>query len=395
MIRGSRVAVVGGSIAGCAAAAAAHRGGAEEVTVYERTAGQLAERGVGLAMHGGRYEELAAAGFMDAAMPSVRMTHRTWYVRDDTAASPLGRSLGVMPFPFLTYSWGSLWRELRARVPESVEFRTGSAVKGLRLTSRGVELDGERYDLVVGADGYRSLVRTIACPDTAPEYSGYLAWRGAYPESDLPDAHLWPADECAYVVFDGGHIVIYRIPDDAGGHHVNWVFYTAPPTGHVPPADGGRTLTTALADRLAEITSHRLPPFFAALIEATPAGDRFVQPLYDVTAPQYATDRLALVGDAATVARPHTGAGAVKALQDATALQSALRNADSPAEAFAAYDALRAPVGRTMVELGRSLGRALVQETPDWSGMGDGELDAFWRRADGSGAFGGRELKRA
>ncbi|MFJ2739749.1 FAD-dependent monooxygenase [Streptomyces sp. NPDC087440] len=395
MIPTTRLAVIGSSIAGCAAALAAQRAGAASVTVFERTDGQLAARGVGLAVHGERYRELEAAGFLDARMPYVPLAQRTWYVKDDSAPSPLGRTLSVMPFGFRTYSWGSLWRELRDRVPESVEFRPGVTVKEIQLTSRGVELEGESFDAVVGADGYRSVVRGAACPGTEPEYSGCLAWRGAYAEAELPDAHLWPADDCAYVVFDGGHIVIYRIPDDSGGHRVNWVFYTTPPAGHVLPPDGQRALTDDLAERLAGITEHQLPPFFASLIEATPVEERFVQPLYDFTAPHYATDRLALVGDAATVARPHTGAGAVKALQDATALQEALRSAASPADAFAAYDAQRSPVGRTMVDLGRTLGRVLVQETPDWAGMRDGDLDAFWSRADKVGAFGGRELGRA
>ncbi|GAA3486341.1 FAD-dependent monooxygenase [Streptomyces cremeus] len=395
MITATRLAVIGSSIAGCAAALAAQRAGAASVTVFERSGGRLAARGAGLAVHGERYAELEAAGFLDARMPYVPLARRTWYVKDAAAPSPLGRTLGVMPFGFRTYGWGSLWRELRGRVPGSVEFRPGSAVKEVRLTSRGVELDGEPFDAVVGADGHRSVVRTAACPGTVPAYSGYLAWRGAYAGADLPDAHLWPADDCAYVVFDGGHVVIYRIPDDCGGHRVNWVLYTAPPAGHVLPPDGRRMLTDDLAERLAEVTRKQLPPFFAALIEATPADDRFMQPLYDFTAPRYATDRLALVGDAATVARPHTGAGAVKALQDATALQEALRAAATPAEAFAAYDARRSPVGRTMVDLGRTLGKALVHGTPDWAGMRDGDLEAFWRRADGSGAFGGRELKRA
>lgn len=385
---------MGGSIAGCAAALAAHRGGADEITVYERTGGQLADRGVGLAMHDARYAELAAAGFMDAGMPWVQLTHRRWYVRDDSTPSPLGRCLAEMPFTFRTYNWGPLWRELRARVPDSVDFRTGTAAKQLLLTTRGVELDGEAYDFAVGADGYRSLVRTTACPSTVPAYAGYLAWRGAYPESELPDAHLWPTDRCAYVVFDGGHIVIYRIPDAAGGRRVNWVFYTAPPAGYTLPAEGQRGLTPFLAAHLDSLTKNQLPPFFTSLIEATPPVERFVQPLYDFTAPHYATDRLALVGDAATVARPHTGAGAVKALQDAAALQSALTSSATPAEALTVYTQNRTPAGRTMVDLGRALGRALVQDTPAWHTMTEADLTGWWRTADGSGAFGGSELER-
>ena len=137
-MRGGRVAIVGGSVAGCAAALAAHRGGAEGITVYERAAGQLADRGVGLAMHNDRYAELEAGGYVDAAMPWIQLVRRCWYVRDGEA--PLGRRVGILPFPFRTYNWGPLWRELRARVPESVDFRTGTAIDRLELTPEHAEL---------------------------------------------------------------------------------------------------------------------------------------------------------------------------------------------------------------------------------------------------------------
>lgn len=44
-MRGGSVAVVGGSIAGCAAALAASRGGAERITVFERADAELRDRG--------------------------------------------------------------------------------------------------------------------------------------------------------------------------------------------------------------------------------------------------------------------------------------------------------------------------------------------------------------
>ncbi|RCH68768.1 monooxygenase [Streptomyces sp. SDr-06] len=399
-MRGGRVAVVGGSVAGCAAALAAHRGGAEGITVYERAAGQLADRGVGLAMHNVRYAELEAAGYVDASMPWIQLTRRSWYVRD--GAAPLGRLVGALPFPFRTYNWGPLWRELRARVPQSVEFRAGTAVDRLDVTGHEVRLSTagggtERFDFVVGADGYRSVVRTAACPEVGPAYAGYLAWRGAFPAERLPDSGLWPVEDCVYAVFAGGHAIIYRIPDGRGGHRVNWVLYGAPPADHGLPLDSPTslppgTLTDALRARALEIADTQLAPYWGRLMHLTAPEELFVQPMYDFTAPRYAVGRLVLAGDAATVARPHTGGGAVKALQDATALESALTSAASWPEALAAYDAGRSAVGRTMVDLGRSLGRGLVQESPDWRAMDGPGLEKWWQQADGSGAFGGRKL---
>ncbi|MEI5097765.1 FAD-dependent monooxygenase [Streptomyces sp. PmtG] len=405
MMHSGRVAVVGGSVAGCAAALAAHRGGADEITVYERAAGRLEDRGVGLAVHNSRYAELESAGYLDADMPWVQLVRRRWYVRDEAAPGPLGHEIAVMPFPFRTYNWGPLWGELRRRVPESVTFRTDTAVTGVRPCPGGavVEADGgtERFDVVVGADGYRSVVRDAAFPGVGATYAGYLAWRGAYPAERLPHPELWADEDCVYAVFEGGHIILYRIPDGAGGHRVNWVLYTAPPRDlaadlgfahprSLPP--GG--LTDALSAHLAYVADVLLPPYWGAVVHATAPAELSLQPMYDFTAPRYAQGRVLLAGDAATVARPHTGGGAVKALQDATVLEAAITTAVTWPDALETYDTDRTVVGRTMVDLGRRLGRAFVEETPDWHALDQAGLEAWWKQADGAGAFGGRELRR-
>ncbi|MCF3118656.1 FAD-dependent monooxygenase [Streptomyces arenae] len=420
-IAGADVAVVGGSIAGCATALAAHRAGAGRITVLERTSGRLADRGVGLVMHDARYAELAAAGYVDTAMPWVQLTTRRWYHRD--GAAPLGRPFAVLPFPFRSYCWGPLWRELRRRLPEDTVFRPGVKVAGVGKGVDGATLrldDGsggsggarphagcrtERFDLVIGADGYRSTVRAAAFSEVGPGYAGYLAWRGALPaerlaELDLPGlpATPWAVEDCAYVVFPGGHAIIYRIPDGQGGHRANWVVYTAPPAGldlalDTPTSLPPGTLNDALHAHLAHVADALMPPYWGGLIRLTPREEQFIQPMYDFTAPSYTAGRLLLAGDAATVARPHMAGGAVKALQDAAALETALRALPERPDALDAYGAERGRTGRAMVELGRGLGRLLVQETPDWRTLDQAGLAAAWSAADGSGAFGGRELQ--
>ncbi|MDQ8705500.1 FAD-dependent monooxygenase [Streptomyces sp. LHD-70] len=398
------VAVVGGSIAGCAAALAARRGGADTVTLYERAPGRLGERGMGIAVHDARYAELEAAGYLDAAMPWVQLNHRHWYVRDAACPDPLGRRIAGTVFPFRTYNWGSLWHELRGRMPAGTEIRSGTPVTKVTRDGRRAAVHtaagAEEYDLVVGADGHRSVVRAAAFAQVEPRFAGYPAWRGAFPVERLPDPERWPADACAYVVFPGGHLIVYRIPTgpaDPPGHRVNWVLYTAPSTGlaRTPGAPDAHddTLDDAQRERLARFADALLPPYWATLLKATAREELAVQTLYDFTAPRYTSGPLLLLGDAATVARPHTGAGAVKALQDASALERALTGTDDLGTALDAYDDERTPTGRTLVDLGRRLGDALVARTPDWLALDQRALEEWWQRADGSGAFGGGRLR--
>ena len=132
---------------------------------------------------------------------------------------------------------------------------------------------------------------------------------------------------------------------------------------------------------LRQVIAESFPPLWADVVERTPAERISVQPIFDVTAPRYVSGRLALAGDAGATARPHTGSGAVKALEDALALESGCRAATEWAPILAGYDRARAAAGNALTALGRSLGRALVENTPDWSAMSETDLVAWWREA--------------
>ncbi|MFI9274591.1 FAD-dependent monooxygenase [Kitasatospora sp. NPDC052896] len=397
------MAVVGGSIAGCAAALAASRVGADEVVVFERAAGRLQDRGVGLTLHNDRYAELEAAGYLDAGMPWLQLARRPWVTRQGTTWA--GREIGVLPLPFRSYNWGSLWRELRNRIPGTVDYRAGVTVSRVAPEADGAVVhlaDGteERFDLVIGADGYRSVVRAAIHPDAVAEYGGYLAWRSTLPADRLPDPpEAFLDGDAATVVWPGGHMLVYRIPGPAGGiPHVNCVFYAVPPTT-AGPFDGPatihpRTVTAELLAHQRKLMDRHLPPYWQEVMERTKPEDRFIQPMYDMAVPTYAAGRLVLLGDAASVGRPNTGSGAIKALQDAAALERALRTSGDWEEALLAYGAERAPVGRATRDLGRSLGRAQVLETPDWAAMDQQAIEQWWQGAGGGNGFGGHALRR-
>jgi 2-polyprenyl-6-methoxyphenol hydroxylase-like FAD-dependent oxidoreductase len=85
----------------------------------------------------------------------------------------------------------------------------------------------------------------------------------------------------------------------------------------------------------------------------------FFTPIYDHASPRMAFGRVALIGDAASVGRPHMGFGVSKAADDARALADALRTHDDVEAALASFDAVRQPIGERVMLHGRKLGTHL------------------------------------
>jgi 2-polyprenyl-6-methoxyphenol hydroxylase-like FAD-dependent oxidoreductase len=86
-----------------------------------------------------------------------------------------------------------------------------------------------------------------------------------------------------------------------------------------------------------------------------------LQPIYDLASPRLAFGRVAIVGDAAFVARPHVGAGVSKAADDAAALAAALET-DDVEDALRRFEQERLPQGNRIIERARHLG-AYLQAT--------------------------------
>jgi 2-polyprenyl-6-methoxyphenol hydroxylase-like FAD-dependent oxidoreductase len=100
-----------------------------------------------------------------------------------------------------------------------------------------------------------------------------------------------------------------------------------------------------------------MPP--ALLDCVTKTKQPFITPIYDFTAPSIVFGRVAMVGDAAANARPHTGFGMAKAGCDAQALARHLRDNADIDVALKAYNAERQPVGDIVVKHARKLGTHL------------------------------------
>ena len=101
----------------------------------------------------------------------------------------------------------------------------------------------------------------------------------------------------------------------------------------------------------------RLAPQFAEILEKSSLP--FLQPIHDLESPVLAHGRIALLGDAAFVARPHVGMGVAKAADDAVALVACIAAEGATPQALLRYDAQRRPQGLAVLERARLLGRRL------------------------------------
>jgi 2-polyprenyl-6-methoxyphenol hydroxylase-like FAD-dependent oxidoreductase len=178
LVRGSRVGIVGGSIAGCAVAIALDRLGCD-VDVFERSSGVLRDRGSGIAIPLPLRDELIAGPYLPSDYAHC-VVERHWWILDDGSAQ--GRRLWEQTGVGVHNNWGLLWRSLRAGVADA-HYHDGVSVRGFEddgggVVARFADGSSERFDVLIGADGYRSFIRGQLQPDSRCEYAGYVLWRG-------------------------------------------------------------------------------------------------------------------------------------------------------------------------------------------------------------------------
>lgn len=370
-----RAVVAGGSIGGLFAALMLLRRG-WDVTLFERTPVELSGRGAGIVTHDLLNRLIVAAGATIEDL-GVAVEHRVVYARDGSAVSR-------DRMPQVVTSWDRVHSLLRARMPEG-RYRLGVGVTGYAETPDGVTVhlsDGSatQADLLVGADGFRSVVRGQMLPDIQPVYSGYVVWRALAFEADLsPSVRETVFPHFALYLPTGTQIVGYPIAgpgnDLRPGHRrYNFVWYLpvqadaladmltdASGTTHaisIPPPLVRPEVTRRGQQRAEDL----LPPQFVEILRKS--EQPFFTPIYDHVSPVFAQGRVALVGDAACVARPHVGMGVTKAACDAEALARHLSANLPVTDALAGYSAERQPAGDVAVQTARRLGAMIFAEVP-------------------------------
>ena len=221
--------------------------------------------------------------------------------------------------------------------------RTGTPVVSYAQQPDSVAVtcgNGERIDteLLVGADGLHSTVRSQLVGDGEPVYAGHTSWRGVTPPGSVPPPPMvsesWGRGERFGVV-------------DIGFGEIYWF-------GVADAAPGGRD-----GDVRAELLGRfgAWHPPIRALIEATPAERIIRTDICDRPPIQrWHGGRVVLLGDAAHPMTPNLGQGASQAIEDAVVLDRCLARGLALEAALREYEERRVGRANDIVRKSRQFG---------------------------------------
>ena len=361
--------IAGGGIGGMVAALFLDRAGVD-VEIFER-AEDIRELGVGINMLPHAVEALAELGLLEELEAAGIRTRELIY------ANRLGQVVwqelrGVdagHAYPQISVHRGKLLGLIHKAVVERLgrdAVRTGWQADGFEQAEGGILLwlsgrDGERRsvrgDLLVGADGIHSAVRSQLYPDEgAPIWNGVMLWRGCT---------RWPQwRDGRTMAIAGGNFakfVFYPIGKDhenPGIRLTNWaVMAQTGETGSSPKRPENWSRPGVVAEVLPFVRDRFSLDFVdpANLIETT--GDFYEYPNCDRDPlPRWSFDRVTLLGDAAHPMYPVGSNGASQAILDARNLAGYLGSGVSVEAALRAYDADRRPTTALIVLANRYRG---------------------------------------
>ncbi len=329
-----RIAIVGAGYGGAAAAKALSLLGAQ-VTAYEQ-AGTIREVGAGIGLRPATMNRFRQWGIFDAI---AKVTSPSEYFEILTATGD----------PIMKEPWPADGEQTHTHLihrGDFIEALLGVLPEGMvRLGHRleRVEDKGDtsvltfaggttvEADLVVGADGIKSVVRQQLFSDKGPVFSGEHAYRAVI---SLDDAHGMVTDDNLRMYIGRG-TKIYLLPLRHRGQVSFDITALCPDPTWNPQVTKEDMLRTVQGfdERLVEIT------------RGLDMADVNIRAVYDIDpVDTWHSDSAVLVGDAAHSMLHHQGQGANSAIEDAGALADALRDAASVKEALALYQATRKPV---------------------------------------------------
>jgi 2-polyprenyl-6-methoxyphenol hydroxylase-like FAD-dependent oxidoreductase len=364
-----RIILLGSGIAGLSAALALRKVGLD-ATVYER-APELREVGAGISLWANALRALDHIGVGDSVRSvSLKLGRsemrtsegRSVLIRMDPAK--LEARFGLPELVRMVHR-ADLVSALAAHLPPGV-VRFGHecvAVENFQTRPRVRFANGhtDEADVVIGADGIRSVVRTAILGPEEPRYSGYTCWRGvcARPAAVEPGSigEWWGR---------GKRLGMTTIPGD----RLYWfAVENAPPNGHEPDER---------AHLLAAFAGWAEPG--PSLLAATPGAHILRNDIIDRPPVRvWSRGRVGLIGDAAHPTTPNLGQGGCLAIEDAVVLARQLVAHPDPARALDAFTAERVKRASAIVRESWRFGRLAQKQGPLTCWLRDTALGLFAR----------------
>jgi 2-polyprenyl-6-methoxyphenol hydroxylase-like FAD-dependent oxidoreductase len=349
-----KAVIVGAGIGGLTAAIALKHTG-WDVAVYER-APELREVGAGITLWTNAVKVLRKLGVgeeIESASATIRQSEvRSWR----------GRLLMRTDFSYLNEKLGAPTigvhrAALQARLADHLgreHITHGTTCVSYTSDEKGAnalfaEGDDVRGQILVGADGIRSLVRQQMLGPEPLRYAGYTAWRGV----GLIDRPEVPLGLTVLATGRGSQVGMLPI----GGGRTYWFATANVPTGGEDTPGGHR----------AELL-RRFGDWWGAIpvvIEATPEDAIIRNDIVDRPPVRKWTDgRVALLGDAAHPTTPNMGQGACMAIESAYVLAKCLRAAETPEEGLRAYEQARFDRTAMITNQSWKFGKIFATENP-------------------------------
>jgi salicylate hydroxylase len=393
-----RIAVIGGGIGGLTAALSLRRAGFE-VDVYEQ-APELTEVGGGINMAPNATRILRRLGLAEGLdREGVRplSTHqRRWQDGRTLQRAQLNpRCEELYGAPHMTIHRADLLAVIASGLPAE-HIHLGHRLVGLANKGDGTQAWFENgasitVDLLIGADGIHSAVRTALFGEEAPRFTGCVAYRGLVPAERIADlghdigSQSW--------VGPGAHFVHYFV---SRGRLLNFVGWTEHDSWNREDWTDRATVARALS------------AFEAWHVQVrkiiTAADTCFIWALFDrAPLPRWSVGRTTLLGDACHPMHPFMGQGAAMAIEDGAALAACLvaNGTGDPTDALHRYERLRLPRVTRLQDMSRAnKARFHMRDGPEqeardaaWAQAGDRSPEALrWLYAFDAGSAESAEM---
>lgn len=365
--------IIGSGIGGLTAATALHRCG-WHVTVLERAPSvEPAGAGISLAPNAQRALDVIGLGDTIRSLAAwqgdggMRNPAGRWLARTNSAAA--AERFGG---PLVLLHRSVLIDLLRAGIPGTA-LHTGTPAQlvgvgspgGRRAVVRTPSGDIEA-DLVVGADGIGSAVRSMLFPHhPGPSYSGFTTWRVVVPASGSPigSQETW------------GRGALWGSHPLKDGRIYAYAAATAP-AGDAAPDDEKAELLRRFGDWHAPVPG---------IIDAVTPGGVLRHDVYHLTdpLPSFHRGRTVLVGDAAHAMAPTLGQGGNQAIEDAIVLAHHLAPDGDVGEGAAAYSAARLPRTTAIVRKAAQVSRLMQLSGQPAVALRNGLMSAVSRLGPG------------